>query len=102
MGKRTQESEPSEAGQVFRQYARWRANDAGAGDGGRVAELCGETHHLNEAEISHRAGSAPGYVLRDGNREVDRGCAPMGRLLPVLDGSSSLKKAVQCRHRPVL
>ncbi len=59
-----------EAGRVFREYLRGGVRMMLAEVmSTEVAELCGEKYHPSENAACHRAGSAPGYVLWEGNRE---------------------------------
>jgi putative transposase len=60
----------SEAGEIFREYlrggVRMMLTEVMAAE---VAELCGPRYHPSEGAASHRAGSASGYVVWEGNRE---------------------------------
>ena len=60
----------SEAGRVFREYLRGGVRMMLAEVmADEVVELCGEKYHPSENAACQRAGSAPGYVLWQGNRE---------------------------------
>jgi len=60
----------SEAGAIFREYLRGGVRTMLAQVmAAEVAELCGEKYHPSEAAANRRAGSAPGYVVWEGNRE---------------------------------
>jgi transposase-like protein len=60
----------SEAGEIFREYLRGGVRMMLAEVmAAEVAELCGPRYHPSEEATCHRAGSASGYVVWEGNRE---------------------------------
>ena len=60
----------SGAGQVFREYLRGGVRMMIAEVmAAEVAQLCGDKYHPNADATCQRSGSAPGYVVWEGNRE---------------------------------
>lgn len=60
----------SDAGQVFREYLRGGVRMMIAQVmAAEVAQLCGDKYHPKAEATCRRSGSAPGYVVWEGNRE---------------------------------